>query len=189
MKQGRFLGVFAVLALALAGCADQPKRDARARALPPPQAIFHVGFAETADGAAAGPVIEVFARDVLPLTLAELVGPNGAISQARAIERQVQAPAGGSLRPEIGVGVAGGSSSGIRSSGVIISLPITGIGGPPREPSFVESRTMLAVPDPAAYRADWQNYSVRLRLGAPPGDTKHITLDAPSPQPRRAPQQ
>jgi hypothetical protein len=98
----------------------------------------------------------------------------------------VQAPPSSGLRPEIGVGVAGGSSSGIRSSGVIISLPITGTGGPPRGPTFVESRALLAVTDPASYRTDWQGYSVRLRLGAPPGDTKHLTLDAPSPLARPA---
>ena len=45
------------------------------------------------------------------------------------------------------------------------------------------SRASITLPDPVAYRRDWQHYRIRLDFGVPPGavETQEITAPAPPP--------
>jgi len=41
----------------------------------------------------------------------------------------------------------------------------------------------MVIPDPAAYRQDWEKYIVRVRFGTAPEPV--MTADVPAPAPRR----
>ncbi len=44
------------------------------------------------------------------------------------------------------------------------------------------SSASIALPDPVAYRRDWQKYRIRLRLGDPPqAETRELAAPAPLP--------
>jgi len=41
----------------------------------------------------------------------------------------------------------------------------------------------IALPDPVAYRRDWQHYRIRVTFGVPPGDVETRDIAAPEPPP------
>ena len=45
----------------------------------------------------------------------------------------------------------------------------------------------IPLPDPAAYRRDWQHYRIRLSFGTPPGPLENRELAAPAPLPPEPP--
>ena len=81
-----------------------------------------------------------------------------------------------------GVGVSGGSSSGVQPS-FGIGFPI--FGGAPNSPQRDEVRTkaLIKVPDMTAYRADWQHTIVRIYLGEKSVSPRKMEMAAPSPPP------
>lgn len=164
----RRLAAGGALLLALAACApERPRSTAGPVEL---SARFQPGPAATA--------IEIFVLDTQPLDGAELIAPDGRMFPSAPI-RSLARDRDHGIRPGIGVGVSGGSAS-RTSTAIGISLPIFGFGGS-GGPPLIESRTRLVVPDMAEYRAGWQQWQVRLRLGSPFDDGRSILFGAPPP--------
>jgi hypothetical protein len=143
--------VIACLALvALAACASD--RERAAAEVPKPD--YLASFApEAAD------LLLVEVRDEDPVRAARLVAPDGAAIEAHAIdtERRSRGGGGGGFYPSVGVGVGGGS----------------------RRTEY-ESVARIRIPDPAAYRANWQKYEIRATLGE--GAEEHeVVIPAPEP--------
>jgi hypothetical protein len=164
--------VIACLALvALAACASD--RDRAAAEAPKPD--YAATFApEAAD------LLLVEIRDDDPVRAARLVAPDGTAIEAHAIdtERKSRGGGGGGFYPSVGVGVGGGSNSGV-STGVGIGFPIFGGGGGNAREEF-ESVARIRITDPAAYRANWQKYEVRVTLGEG-ADEHEVAIPAPEP--------
>jgi hypothetical protein len=111
----------------------------------------------------ADDIITVTVSDPLPAKAARLVAPDGKITQAIAIDTERHmAHEDQGMRPRIGVGVAGGSSSNI-STGIGIGFPLFGA-GESQTYSVTESRITFRLPDSAAYRRDWQRYAIAVDL-------------------------
>lgn len=109
-------------------------------------------------------VIIVNVTDPLPVKAARLIAPNGTQTEAYAIDRDTQDyGGGGGLRPNVGVGVTGGSSGGV-STGIGIGFPIfsSNDNGPARR--LTESRVRIRIPDTADYRLNWQRYAIAVDL-------------------------
>ena len=144
------------LAVAIAGCAaPSPPREPRVmvRYLRAPDAVIEVSV--------VGPA----------LATATLIDGEGKAIQAGSIvvERE-----GSAASPDIGVGVGGGSRSGV-STGVFIGIPIlTG------RTERVTSRARVPVGEVAGYREAWRAHSLRLTFGDP-SQTRPIDVPAPEP--------
>ena len=115
--------------------------------------------------------LQVQVTDREPVTRAELAAPDGRIFLAHQIDRErLTRQDGGYGQPSMGVGVGvGGGSGGHVGTGVGVGFgfPFV-IGGADdngyREPR-VASTALIHVPDKAAYRAQWQQWKVRVYLG------------------------
>ena len=163
--------VIACLALvALAACASDRERAAAEAPKPDYLATF---APEAAD------LLLVEVRDEDPVRSARLVAPGGAAIEAHAIDtNRTRGAGGGGFYPSVGVGVGTGSNSGV-STGVGIGFPIFGGGGGSRRTEY-ESVARIRIPDLAAYRANWQNYELRVTLGE--GAEEHeVVIPAPEP--------
>lgn len=158
--------------LVLAACADRTPR--------PAEPAVTVGFATQAPPGAAA-AIEVRAVNPRPLTAAALVGPGGPVAVAQTIERDLPAASPGyGVGPDVGVGVYGGSSSGI-GTGVFLGFPIGGYGVPrPADAGRTRSRAVIPIADMAAYRQTWERTQVRLRFGS---DELAEIVEIPAPAP------
>ena len=126
--------------------------------------------------------IVVNAIERLPLRTAELVAPDGTATPAASITSDAAAnraagqwdathqwhdPVTGDsafaalTMPHIEAGAA------MRSQGQLLAIVST---------------ADIALPDPVAYRRDWQHYRVRLSFGTPPaGETREIAAPQPPP--------
>ena len=153
MKPSMKRSALLALLLALAGCGYDS---------PPPRGIDEqVRASLTAED---DRVIVVTVTDPLPVKAARLIAPDGSTTEAYAIDRDSQTyGGGGGLRPNVGVGVTGGSSGGV-STGIGIGFPIfsSNDGGPARR--LTESRVRLRIPDTADYRLNWQRYAIAVDL-------------------------
>lgn len=111
----------------------------------------------------------------------ELVASDGRTANAGPIERDPPRSSshGSGIRPSVGVGVFGGSGGSGVGTGLGLGLPLGGSAPPPPEHS---ARARVVIPDPAAYRRDWQDTIVRLRFGTSPDPV--TTADIPAPPPR-----
>lgn len=112
--------------------------------------------------------IEVQVTDRQPVTKAELAAPDGRVFLAHQIDRERLTRQYGYAQPSTGVGVGVGVGSGGHvgvGTGIRIGIPFV-IGGSdaPREPR-VASTARIRVPDMAAYRAQWQQWKLRVYLG------------------------
>lgn len=109
-------------------------------------------------------VIIVSVRDPLPVNSARLIAPDGRITEAFAIDRDRESYSqGGGVWPNVGVGVAGGSSSGV-STGVGIGFPIFSSGSGEATHRLTTSRVRIRITDLAAYRQAWQGYVLAVDL-------------------------
>ena len=109
-------------------------------------------------------IIVVSISDPLPVKSARLIAPDGLITEAFAIERDHQRYTdGGTVRPNVGVGVSGGSGSGI-STGFGIGFPIFSSGGSGTTHLVTTSRVQIRIPDLASYRLAWQRYALAIDL-------------------------
>ncbi len=147
-------------------------------------------------GAAANPVVTSFSgseQDTLqvqvtdrePVTKVELAAPDGRIFLAHQIDRERLTRQNGYAQPSmgVGVGVAGGSGGHVGTGvGVGFGFPFI-IGGSDdngyREPR-VASTALIHVPDMTAYRAQWQQWKVRVYLGEG-ASQRMIEVAAPQP--------
>src|SRR5271167_1878395 len=127
-------------------------------------------------------VIEINAIDRLPLRQAELIAPDGHGTAANSVTANPapvqnfsqQYPVGPYSGAEFGVSSIGSNAL---SPGVVGAAPQTQT----RLLAMV-STASIALPDPVAYRQDWQKYRIRLHFGDPPQvETREIA--APSPPP------
>jgi hypothetical protein len=118
--------------------------------------------------------IEVDAIDRLALREAELVAPDGRTTRAQSIVAQPAPAAGATVALPSGASFGGGVAGTATGPGSVGS----GVQTEGRLLATVSQAT-IAVPDPAAYRRDWQRYRIRLRFGAPDGESR--VLAAPPP--------
>lgn len=118
---------------------------------------------DTSRATISADVITVTVTDPLPVRAARLVAPDGIALEAAAIDTErYTAHEDNGTRPRIGATVLGGSSGGV-STGVGIGFPLFG-SGETRTWRETQSRITFRLPDPAAYRADWQRYSIAVDL-------------------------
>ncbi|WP_374654407.1 hypothetical protein [Dongia sp.] len=109
-------------------------------------------------------VIVLTVDDPLPVKSARLIDPSGAVTEAFAIDRDRQSySGGGNVRPNVGVGVVGGSSGGV-STGIGIGFPLFSSDGGGAVRRMTQSRVQLRIPDIAAYRLGWQHYAIAVDL-------------------------
>ena len=169
MRLAACLAIF----LALAACGD---------AGPPPaadqvRASFPVG--------GLADVIAVDATDRLPLRGAELIAPDGHATTAESIianpapirNFSPQFSAGSYPGTSFGVGGAGGAGPNALSPGIIGTAPQS-----QAQLLAVVSSASIPLPDPVAYRRDWQKYRIRLHFGDPPrAETREIAAPEPPP--------
>ncbi|MGH6931677.1 MAG: hypothetical protein ACREEE_04520 [Dongiaceae bacterium] len=121
--------------------------------------------------------IEVIVTAEKPAVGIELISPAGLVQPATRIER-TRIASGAAGDPEIGfgVGVFGGSNSGVGTA-VGIGFPLT-IGGEAARRPMVRSRAELSVTDLAAYRSEWRRWRIRVSFDDP---LREITTPAPPP--------
>jgi hypothetical protein len=124
--------------------------------------------------------IDVTVRDPLPVSMATLIDPQGHAISAERIDRNRLSYSGGSTGwPRIGVGIAGGSSSGV-STGFGIGFPLfpqtTEAAG-----SINESRFSFQIPDTAAYNANWQRWKIHVDLSDGVNSRSFESLPPPPP--------
>jgi hypothetical protein len=146
--------------LALIACGPAPER----------QPSVHVRLV-------APGTIEVRTAAERELTLADLVSPGGEAIAARRIDSSVRRAAQAAARPEIGVGVEGGSGSGVDPS-ISIGVPVLGLFRRP-PPAIVESIALIDAPAEAPARPDWPRWILRLRFGPAGPDAVYRELPAP----------
>ena len=156
-----------VLLLILAGCAaPAPERPQVLRA----RAAFTGPEAE---------VVEVLVYEIPPGTVIQqvvLAGPDGQVLAAPALSRATSESGPGVISgPSIGVGVSGGSSSGVNPS-LSLGWFLFG-GGPGFKSDQIAAR--IALPDPAAYRETARAWRVEVRHLDVTGEARVLTLLAP----------
>jgi hypothetical protein len=125
--------------------------------------------------------IEVSIRDEQAADRVQLVAPDGSVADAYQLDRNfIHAEDSGSSGFNFGVGVSGGSSSGVQPS-FGIGFPI--FGGAPNSPQRdeVQTKALIRVPDMAAYRANWQHTTVRIYLGDKSVSPRKMEMAAPAP--------
>ena len=126
--------------------------------------------------------IELEAVDRLALRSAELVAPDGHATPATSVSANPartetisqQLPTG----PNSAAFAVGSIGSNALSPGII--------GAAPQSQSRLlatVSTASIAVPDPVAYRRDWQQYRIRLNFGQPPDEIETREIPAPAPPP------
>ncbi len=109
-------------------------------------------------------VIVVNVSDPLPVKAARLIDPAGKVTEGFAIDTdRATYSDGGGLKPNVGVGVTGGSNGGV-STGIGIGFPLFGSGSGTATHRVTESRIRLRIDDMAAYRANWQRYTLAVDL-------------------------
>ncbi len=126
--------------------------------------------------------IEVSATDRLPLRSAELVAPDGHTTPALSITAN-PAPTE-SFSQEFPSGPYSGSNFGVANIGSNALSPSV-VGAAPNTQTkllAVVSSASIQLPDPVAYRRDWQKYRIRLHFGdAPQTETRELAAPAPPP--------
>jgi hypothetical protein len=147
--------------------------------------------------AAANPVVTSFSgseqdtvkvqvTDPQPVTRVELAAPDGRVFLAHQIDRERLTRQGGNYygQPTMGVGVGGGSgccwNGGGVGVGVGFGFPLGDARQPDDRPAGVASTALVHVPDMAAYRAQWQQWKVRIYLGEGTNE-RMVEVAAPPP--------
>ena len=131
-------------------------------------------------------VIAIDATDRLPLRQAELVAPDGRATAAASVTANPSPTE--NFSGEFPAGPYSGSQLGVSSIGSNALSP--GVVGAPRSQTrllAIVSSASIPVPDPVAYRRDWQKYRIRLRFGTPPGEIETREIPAPAPPPAGSP--
>lgn len=106
-----------------------------------------------------------------------LIGPGGQLIEAPELSRSSRQSGGVLSRPSIGFGVTGGSASRINPS-ISLGWSLTG-DGPARQ--SLEISALIALPDPAAYRAAPEAWRIEVHHADVTGLVQVITLPAPRP--------
>ena len=165
----RRLSLLLALLFVPAACADAPQT-----ALPQQGA-----WASFPPGGVVN-VIRVDARDTLPLRTVELVAPDGAAIPASSLDVDKTPERNGGQST---VNDPWRSSMFASTNGIPI-VPSTQLDPTVRSQNtllLMVSTADIPVPDPVAYRRDWQKYHIRLGFGA--GGDAVDTREIPAPQP------
>ena len=133
--------------------------------------------------------LQVQVTDPQPVTRVELAAPDGRVFLASQIDRERLTHQGGYYygQPTVGVGVGGGSGgccwggSGV-GVGLGFGFPLGDARQPDYRPEGVASTALIHVPNMAAYRAQWQQWKVRIYLGEGTNE-RMVEVAAPAPQP------
>jgi predicted small lipoprotein YifL len=120
-------------------------------------------------------VIVIDATDRLPLRAATLIAPDGSTIPADGIDVNA--------RPRSNYTLGTRTDPTHSGMGDVIQT------GPPPIPSVQSegqllttiSNASITLPDPVAYRRDWQQYRIRLDFGTPPGAVETQEIAAPEP--------
>jgi hypothetical protein len=126
--------------------------------------------------------IEVSAVDRLPLRGAALVAPDGHATPAISVTAN-PAPSE-SFSQEVPNGTNFGNNFGVANIGSTALSPGVVGASPNTETRLlaIVSTASIQLPDPVAYRHDWQAYHIRLQFGDPPqAETREIAAPAPPP--------
>ena len=128
--------------------------------------------------------IEIRSIDRLPLRAADLVAPDGTVTAA------------GYLNVEASPGIASGQWAGanawsdaVTGNDALAALTLRHAEGGAalrgrQQLLATASVAEITLPDPVAYRRDWQHYRIRLSFGTPPGEVETRESPAPAPPPR-----
>ena len=146
---------------------------------PPPPPTEQTSASFIAGGVAN--VISVDATDRLPLRQAELIAPDGHATVASSVTASPaptqnfsgQFPASPYAGAQFGVSSIGSNA---------LSPGYVGMGAPQSQTRLlaIVSTASIPVPDPVAYRRDWQKFRIRLHFGSPPQlETREIAAPAP----------
>lgn len=127
--------------------------------------------------------IQINAVDPLPLRAAELIAPDGTTTPAQNVVA--------TAHPSSSTGQFGGGDS-FRSAFSPQSNLVAGVvppnqtySGTPRQETqllITMSTASIPLPDPVAYRRDWEHYRIRVEFGGP-GGAETRELPAPEPPP------
>ena len=127
-------------------------------------------------------VITVDAVDRLALRQAELIAPDGHATAASSVTAS-PAPTQ-SFSQQFPTGPYSSTAFGVSSIGSNALSPGV-VGGAPQTQTqllAVISTASIPLPDPVAYRRDWQKYRIRLSFGDPPQvETREIAAPVPPP--------
>ncbi len=132
-------------------------------------------------------VIAIDATDRLPLRQAELIAPDGHATLAASVTANPSPTEDFSQQSPIGAN--SGSQFGVSSIGSNALSPGV-VGGAPRTQTTllaIVSSASIPLPDPVAYRRDWQKYRIILRFGTPPDQVETREIPAPAPPPPGSP--
>jgi hypothetical protein len=127
-------------------------------------------------------VIAIDATDRLPLQQAELIAPDGHATLAASVTAN-QSPTE-NFSQQSPTGPYSSSQFGVSSIGSNALSP--GVVGAPRTQTTllaIVSTASIPLPDPVAYRRDWQKYRIILRFGTPPDQIETHEIPAPAPPP------
>jgi hypothetical protein len=142
----------------------------------------------TADATASFPkgglvdTIQINTVDHLPLRAAALIAPDGDETPARDVEANPR-PSSSFGQPGAGAAFRTAFSPQSALAGAVVPANQTYSGRPREETELLAmlSTAAIPLPDPVAYRRDWQHYRIRLEFGTP-GSTAE-TREIPAPQP------
>jgi hypothetical protein len=119
--------------------------------------------------------------DRLPLRTADLVGPDGTTTAASYVNSQ-DAPSLPTGQWAAGNTWYGAVSGGNALAALTLSnVPTVTAVQSQAQLLAIVSQAEIALPDPAAYRRDWQHYRIRLAFGM--SSTAAETRDVPAPPP------
>jgi hypothetical protein len=164
----RRLALILCFTLALAACADAPQPSLPqqgARASFPPGGVVNL--------------IKIDALDTLPLRAAALVAPDGSATPASSldVDRNPQTMGGQDSVNDLW------RSSMLGNNGMS-QLPSNQLDPTVRSRStllLTVSTADIPLPDPVAYRRDWEKYRIRLSFGAGGGELDTREIAAPQP--------
>lgn len=152
------------VALLLAGCSN-PGGGSGYGGVGSAESGANVPYGANAHFLADDPtVIELTVRDALPAARVFLIDPTGAQTAAFDIQRDKQIYRSDSgPRPNVGVGVFGGSSGRV-GTGIGIGFPIFSSGQPTYTGAVIDSRAKVRISNAVLYRETWQRWKLRVEL-------------------------
>jgi hypothetical protein len=131
--------------------------------------------------------VKVQVTDPQPVTRVELAAPDGRVFLADRIDRERLTRQGGGYygQPTVGVGIGGGSGGCCWNDGGVgvgfgFGFPLGDAREPDYGPGGVASTALVHLPDMAAYRAQWQQWRVRIYFGEGAGE-RMVEVAAPQP--------
>jgi hypothetical protein len=158
----------ALVLLLTAGCAGG--------GAPPPETVaqLHVGFGGLTD------TIDISAVDRLALHTAALVAPDGTETASSEIN-VVGSPRLSGGQSIVGDPWQNALSANGSAARLVTQQAVAGAALRSEEQLMATvSTAQITLPDPVAYRRDWQHYKIRLTFGTPPGEVETRELAAPA---------